>query len=209
MSVESNLGLHWLCFTTLCDWSGKPAPLSQPIRCKAKTNRELVTRIFPRLKTFTCIYCEFSLAPCEIFLCSDWPLWLPWFWFYDTQSKSALLHEFLTLIATSNYWLILFLIIDWFILPFVSGEIISFLYLFSVYFCWSHASKLFVSGQSTESNYLFVNYHGYFKLIMTRLWRYFRINVFFPLGALGQAGHVSDKLPVSQMIKKLLCASLT
>ena len=33
------------CFTTLCDWSRKLAPLSQPIRCKTRTNRDLVTSI--------------------------------------------------------------------------------------------------------------------------------------------------------------------
>ena len=34
-----------------------------------------------------------KIKPCvyfDIFLCSDWSLWLLWFWFYDTQSKSAL-----------------------------------------------------------------------------------------------------------------------
>ena len=34
--------------TSPCDWSGKLASPSQPIRCKAKINRDLVTRIFPR-----------------------------------------------------------------------------------------------------------------------------------------------------------------
>ena len=82
--------MHWFCFTTLCDWSRKHAPPSQPIRCKSKTNRDLVTRVFPRLRPVTCIYFVFSLAPSEIFLCSDWPLGLLWFWFYDTRSKSAL-----------------------------------------------------------------------------------------------------------------------
>ena len=43
---------------------------------KTKTNRELVTRVFPRLRPVTCIHFEFSLAPCDIYLCSDWPLWL-------------------------------------------------------------------------------------------------------------------------------------
>ena len=27
----------------------------------------------------------------DIYLCSDWPLFLLWFWLYDTQSKSALI----------------------------------------------------------------------------------------------------------------------
>ena len=49
--------------TSLCDWSRKLAPLSQPIRLKPKTNRDLVTHVFPRFKQFACLYFEFSLAP--------------------------------------------------------------------------------------------------------------------------------------------------
>ena len=67
LSVESNPGLHWFCFTTLCDWSRNLAPLFQPIRCITKTNRDLVTRVFPRLRPFTCICFEFSLAPWNIY----------------------------------------------------------------------------------------------------------------------------------------------
>ena len=36
LSVESNPGLNWFCFTVLFDWSRKLAPPSQPIRCKLK-----------------------------------------------------------------------------------------------------------------------------------------------------------------------------
>ena len=82
-------GLHWFCFTSLCDWSRKLAPSSQPIRCKTKTNRDLVTRVFPRLTPFTCICFELWLAPWNISLCFDWRLWLLWFWFYDTLSMAA------------------------------------------------------------------------------------------------------------------------
>ena len=82
MSVERNPGLHWFCFTVLCEWSRKLAPPSKPIRYKTKTNRDLVTRVFPRLRPVTCVYFDFSLAPSDIFVCSNWPLWLLWFWFY-------------------------------------------------------------------------------------------------------------------------------
>ena len=91
MSVKRNPGLHWFCFTVLCEWSRKLAPPSKPIRYKTKTNRDLVTRVFPRLRLVTCVYFDFSLAPSDILVCSNWPLWLLWFWFYDTQSKSALM----------------------------------------------------------------------------------------------------------------------
>ena len=43
---------------------------------------------FPRFTPFTCIYFEFSLAPCDIDLCSDWPLWLLRFWFYALLLKA-------------------------------------------------------------------------------------------------------------------------
>ena len=57
----------------------KPAPPSQPIRCKAKTNHDLVARIFPRftsscLKHFTGRQSEFLLAPCNVILYPDRPL---------------------------------------------------------------------------------------------------------------------------------------
>ena len=35
MSLKSNPGVHWSCFTLLCDWSKKLAPPSQPIRYTA------------------------------------------------------------------------------------------------------------------------------------------------------------------------------
>ena len=47
--------LFWFCITTLCDWLIKLTLLSQAIRCKTKTNRALLGRIFPRLAPVTCI----------------------------------------------------------------------------------------------------------------------------------------------------------
>ena len=46
---------------------------------------------FPRFRQFSCSYFDFSLALQGISLSSDWPLWLLWFWFCDTQSKSTLI----------------------------------------------------------------------------------------------------------------------
>ena len=70
-------------FTTFCDWSKKLPPLTQPIRCKTKTNRDLVTRVFPRLAPVTCICFEFLLVHCFVYVCCDWPLYkLLWFCFY-------------------------------------------------------------------------------------------------------------------------------
>ena len=64
--------------------------LSQPIRCKDKTNHSLVFHVFPRFR-----YCfpsknDFSLAACNfflMFLLADVPTL---FWSYDTGSKNAL-----------------------------------------------------------------------------------------------------------------------
>ena len=70
----------------------KLVPPTQPIRCK--TNCDLVTRIFPRLVQVTCICLRvFSLVHCVVYVCYDWPLWLLWFWFYDTQLKTALTNQ--------------------------------------------------------------------------------------------------------------------
>ena len=45
LSVESNPWLNWFCLTTVCDWSRKFAPISQPIKCKTKIDRDVVTRV--------------------------------------------------------------------------------------------------------------------------------------------------------------------
>lgn len=57
----------------------KNTPISQPIRCKTETNRDLVTRVFTRGRGSLIFFfhLEFSLAPCDAFLRSDWlPLYL-------------------------------------------------------------------------------------------------------------------------------------
>ena len=44
-------------------WSRKLAPLSQPIRCKTKTNHDLAARVFSRFRNFGCFYFEFKYFP--------------------------------------------------------------------------------------------------------------------------------------------------
>ena len=62
-------------------------PPSQPIRYKTKTNRDLVTRVFPRLASVTHIFFEFSLVRFVVYVFCDWPL----FRFHDTRLlKTAL-----------------------------------------------------------------------------------------------------------------------
>ena len=80
--VENNPGLLCFCFTSLCDWSKKLEPFSQPIRCKTKTNHYLVARVFPHSGKFGRFYFGFSaLSLKDTCLSSDWLLWLPWFWY--------------------------------------------------------------------------------------------------------------------------------
>ena len=89
MSVKSNPGFVWFCFTFLCDWSRKIVPLNQPIRCKTNTNLDLVASVFPRFAWLACSYSEFSwaLRAFSFRMIGSWNF----FFFYDIQSKSALL----------------------------------------------------------------------------------------------------------------------
>ena len=75
-------------------------PPTQPIRCKTKTNRDLVARVFLRLAPVTCICFEFLLVHC------DWTLQLLWFWFHDTQLKTALTEK-LSKLSQSRYKVII------------------------------------------------------------------------------------------------------
>ena len=52
----------------------KNAPLSQPIRCKTKTNPDLVARVFPRLGRFARFYFEFLLVLNGMELSTDYVL---------------------------------------------------------------------------------------------------------------------------------------
>ena len=78
---------------SLCSVIGseKPALTSQPIRCKTKTNHDLVIRVFPRFGPFAqFFFVKFSLVPEGIFVPYYQLLGLLWFWFYNAQPKSAL-----------------------------------------------------------------------------------------------------------------------
>ena len=70
-SFESKPRLHRFCFLSLCYWSKKLAPLSQPIKCKTKTNHDLVIRVFPRFGKFVWFNFEFSLVLRSILLSFD------------------------------------------------------------------------------------------------------------------------------------------
>ena len=71
-SFKSNPGLQCFYHTSICDWSGKLSLPAQPIRRRIETNRVSVTQVFPPFGQFACFHFELSLAPCNIFLRSDW-----------------------------------------------------------------------------------------------------------------------------------------
>ena len=77
-------------FTTLRDCFKKLAPLFHPIRSKTKTNRDSLLRVFPPFASATCNYFAFWLVHLIICALCDGLEWLLWFWFYDTQMKTAL-----------------------------------------------------------------------------------------------------------------------
>ena len=52
--------LPCVCFTTLCDWLRKLAPLSRAMRSTSKASGDLFARFFPRLSTVSCICFEFD-----------------------------------------------------------------------------------------------------------------------------------------------------
>ena len=93
--------LLWFCFTIRYDWFKKLAPPSQP------TNRELVTRVFPRLALVTCIlsshwfillFTSVGIGHCNCF----------GFGFYSTQLKTVLYNwkplYYGAEICFSKYW---------------------------------------------------------------------------------------------------------
>ena len=55
---------HLFCLTSLCDWSRKVTPISQPIRYKSKNHSRFgrFSSVFPRFRQFSCIY--FLLIGC-------------------------------------------------------------------------------------------------------------------------------------------------
>ena len=50
---------------------------------KTWTNRDLVTRVFPRSTQFARFCLEFLFVPCDIFPCSNWPMLELWFCFQE------------------------------------------------------------------------------------------------------------------------------
>jgi len=61
-----------------------------PIKSETKSYRYAFAHVFPRFASATCNYFEFWLVHSMFCVLCDWLKWLLWFWFYDTQLKTAL-----------------------------------------------------------------------------------------------------------------------
>jgi len=61
-------GLLWFCFTSFSDWLKKPLLLLQPIRCKTKTNHDLLACVFPWLKliAYNCSISDWFICFCSV-----------------------------------------------------------------------------------------------------------------------------------------------
>ena len=88
MSVESNIAIALILHCFICDWPKNVAPLSQPIRSKAKTNGNLHAHVFPGLlPAMYLLRVMIGLfVPVVIGQSNYFGLWL-----YDTPLKTALL----------------------------------------------------------------------------------------------------------------------
>ena len=84
-TVESSPGLLSFILILLCDWSRKPAPSSQPIRCKTKDNPGLAIRFSRASSSFF----DFTLSSHwpMIMLTFDRSLGLFWLWCFDPHCK--------------------------------------------------------------------------------------------------------------------------
>ena len=61
------------------------------------------SRAFP---SATCNNLEFWLAHCIVYILCDWPEWLLWFWYHDTQLKSALTGSMFSVTFEKIIWLL-------------------------------------------------------------------------------------------------------
>lgn len=80
------------CFNSQYDLSLKLAPASHQIRFKTKTNHDFGQLPFPALRVVFLIKIRIFIGRVLVvilFPCSDWPLWLLWFWFMTLVNRNA------------------------------------------------------------------------------------------------------------------------
>ena len=91
MTVESN---YAIAIATLSDWLTNLAPVFQPVfqpmRGKTKTNRSLYAQFFLRFEQVTRNNSEFWLVHRAVCSRFDWSEWLLWYWFFDSNLRTAL-----------------------------------------------------------------------------------------------------------------------
>lgn len=88
IELRSNPKLLLFCFTSLHNWSRKLARLSQLIRLKTETNRDLETSVF---RTMSSLFLYWILIGLLWYIPSLWSAVVIIFGlFYDSQSKCAL-----------------------------------------------------------------------------------------------------------------------
>lgn len=74
--IQVCLGITSVSFVSL---PRKLVPPAHPMRFyQPWANYDLITRAFPLFRPFPSIISEFPLAVCDIYICPDWLLWLPW-----------------------------------------------------------------------------------------------------------------------------------
>ena len=90
-------------FAILHDWLKKFTSIFHPIRSKTKTNRGSFPRVFPHCASATCNFFEFWLVHCIACVLCDGLEQLLWFWFYDTQLKTTLNVENISLVFSNDH----------------------------------------------------------------------------------------------------------
>ena len=82
---------YWLCINWFTpDWLKNLTPHFKPIWRETKTNGDSLASLSPRFASTKWNYLEFWLVYCFASAICDWLEPLLWFWFYDTQLKTAL-----------------------------------------------------------------------------------------------------------------------
>lgn len=95
---------HYYWFTAFRDWSRKFAASTNK-NSKTETKRVLVNRVFPRFRQSAYFLCEFSLAPCGIFLCCDWLLWVLCFGLTALKNLSQRIVKYEHWFSVTAFWL--------------------------------------------------------------------------------------------------------
>ena len=89
LSVDGDLGLHWICFTSLCDWSRNSGhPFNQSVE-KLKPIANLFIRIFSHFRNFVnCL--AWILIMMFPFVPISRSYFFSQFWLYNPRSKIGL-----------------------------------------------------------------------------------------------------------------------